>query len=563
MRTCFILLLCFDVLCGNSQVKWYSGNQRPQDINWNNYSTSYINRKNLSEPVIVSAIPYNGNNANFSDINSNIDLSSDSALFRFRSNLTEKGRKLYTYDSSEVYFLAPGIFHSNAQLYEYRVVLNGNIVVKPWGTINSFTDSSFDLSDFKKGMAFLGGYKTSWDNFFLIELRKAGADTILSSAIVYWKQIRPVVLDIFTANELNSFLSQVKNPYTGISAEEKRNKWKQKYKPGEIDSSTMLPKELILQPGDDNLIFYLEGNIFRKEAIEYQLVKDEKVFNPWKPNDFDNNFIWLKNINPGDYQLQVRYRAQRHNITSYSFAMKPHWYDSFIFKIVVGIVIAGILFLLYRLKRQRQRTATEKIKKEKLSLELKALRSQLNPHFVFNALSSIQSLVNKGEPDKANHYLTEFSSLLRETLVNRDAEYISVDKEIKMLETYLKLEQLRFRFQYSIVAEEGLAMNDIEIPLLLLQPLVENAIKHGAGPLYEKGLVIITFSSMHKNLLADIADNGAGFNSQEPSAGFGLRLVSERIQLLNESLKDQQIHLSIESNQNNQTAVHLTFDNWL
>lgn len=563
MKKLFTIICCCITSICYGQVKWYADNSSFNNIEWNNYSTSFFDRAHLTDPIIVTAIPYNGNNANFSDINSDVDFSADNLRYRFRSNLGKNGRQLYTYDSSDVYFLTPGIFKSNAQQYEYRIMLNGTTTIKPWGEITSFADSSFGLNDFKKGMGFLGGYRTTWNNFILIELRKKNADTAFCASIVYWKPIKPVILDIFTANELNIFLSLVKNPYQAKTYSENQSRWKQRYKASDIDSSTSLPKRLLLEQSDDNLIFYLQGNIYKKEALEYRVIKDNDPDSRFKPNDFDNSFIWLKGIGPGNYKLEIRYRSQRHNITTFSFYKRPLWYQQMLFKLVVAVVLLSLVFLLIRLWQQQRKTIAEKQKKEKLNLELKALRSQLNPHFIFNALSSIQGLVNKNDLDAANHYLTEFSSLLRESLKNKDAEYISLDKELKILETYIKLEQLRFRFRYDIQLEEGLRASEIEIPALLIQPLVENAIKHGAGPAYEAGILTIRFSSANKNLIIDISDNGNGFENGSASTGFGLTLVKERIALLNQSLYHQVIQLSIESRRGGPTLVHLLFENWL
>ena len=128
---------------------------------------------------------------------------------------------------------------------------------------------------------------------------------------------------------------------------------------------------------------------------------------------------------------------------------------------------------------------------------------------------------------------------------------------------YLKLEQLRFRFNYSFNTDTRLNADAIEIPSLLLQPLVENAIKHGVASLYELGLININIYQNNKDLAIDIIDNGQGFDSTILSEGFGLKLTRERIQLLNLSFKEQPATLTIESNSTKGTIVHLTFENWI
>jgi LytS/YehU family sensor histidine kinase len=103
----------------------------------------------------------------------------------------------------------------------------------------------------------------------------------------------------------------------------------------------------------------------------------------------------------------------------------------------------------------------------------------------------------------------------------------------------------------------------IEVPSLLLQPLVENAIKHGVATLHEKGIIILMFYSQNKDLIIDINDNGKGFQTQTTGTGLGLKLTNERIQLFNQSFRQQLIHISIKSDEINGTAVHLIFKNWL
>ncbi len=248
---------------------------------------------------------------------------------------------------------------------------------------------------------------------------------------------------------------------------------------------------------------------------------------------------------------------QEHN-----FYVVPKWYQTIQAKIIIVcvIVLAVVISLLLT---YRQRIKKIRRKREQLSLEIKSIRSQLNPHFVFNALSSIQGLINKNDIKAANHYLAEFSNLLRESLRNNDKEMVPLAIEISLLETYLKLEQLRFRFQYEIKIDERLNKNSTEIPSLLLQPLIENAIKHGVSLLADKGVVMIDFIKKDNDLLVSVADNGKGFIEIIPVNGFGLKLTKGRISLLNQTSKSQPIQLNIESIQNTGTTVHLAFKNWL
>lgn len=529
-----------------AQIKWGNDSIPFSKIEWDNYSTSYVGDESYKSPILVTAIPYNGIYSNFA--NAPLDISFEGSAFSFQSNLSDNTKRLYTYDSSEVYFLTLNIFRSNADKYEFRVMLNGKTEIVPWHAIEKFTDKDFELNNFQKECGFPGGYKTTWGNFLLVQLRKKRSDKILSSSVVYWKETKPVVNSVYTSENLNDFFTLLKRP------------WDKSIKPNP------LPTKLSFPSSNNTIIFYLAANVFKKEAIEYQLMKDGRVYREWGANDFDNNFIWLKQLPPGSYQLKIRYRAQRHNISTYNFEVQPQWQQTTTFKIIAGSLIAafiGFIALLFYSKHQKKKLNETRLNKEKLEMNLQSIRSQLNPHFVFNALNSIQSLVNKNDVAQANKYLTEFSSLLRESLKNKAKEFASLSEEIKTLETYIKLEQLRFHFNYSISINEHININAVEIPYLLLQPLVENAIKHGVASLHEKGTICIRFYRENKNLLIDVTDNGKGFNHNVPSDGFGLKLTRERIAILNQSHKEDRIKLLIESIEAKSTTIYLIFENWL
>ncbi len=256
-----------------------------------------------------------------------------------------------------------------------------------------------------------------------------------------------------------------------------------------------------------SLYFHGAGVWYNDSSMEYRLRGGSMTDTSWHKT---GHRILLTDLQHGDdYLLQVRYIIHPRYIQEYTFSVDPRWYQTAKFKmyLLFGCLCVGFAFVLFN---YRQRVKTARWKKDQLSLELKAIRAQLNPHFVFNALSSIQGLINKNDIAKANHYLVEFSSLLRESMANNDKEMIPLGNELKILETYLKLEQLRFHFQYEIIVDEALNKNAIEIPSLLLQPLIENAIKHGVSALNEKGLIMIRICKNNNDLLAIITDNGNG-----------------------------------------------------
>jgi two-component system, LytTR family, sensor kinase len=553
---------------GIAQVKWAMSPTLLTGKEWENYSTTYISPEDENtKPILVTAIPYNGIYSHEDQIGLPFSMSSDQSLFGFVSRLSAKTQQLVTYDSSNVYFITPGIHPSNAGLYEYRVLLNGKTIITPWTTIKQFTDDNFQLNNFKRHLGFLGGYKTTWGNVIIVELRRTGSDSLVASSAVYWSETKPRVLQIYTPADLEELLSMLKtsyNPYTPEVPPGELLKWRTRYASSQLDPITGLPKKLILQPGETSVIFYLRSGIFKRNAIEYQLLKNNKVVVNWRPNDNDNSFIRIKQLTHGDYQLLIRYSSQRHNVTQYFFEVKPAWYQTALFKLVSGFLLVAFIlaiYLSYRLIKQLRRTRAEEAKKQHLALELKAIHTQLNPHFIFNSLSSIQGLINTNDTEAANQYLSEFGSLMRNTLTGTDNNFTPLATDISALDSYLKLEQLRFGFKYTISTDKNINVRETDVPFLILQPIVENAVKHGVAGMQDNGMITIAFTREDNSIIATVQDNGNGF-SGEAKTGYGLKLTRDRIALLNQAMSGRSIYLDIVNNVPG-TIVKINFINWL
>ena len=145
------------------------------------------------------------------------------------------------------------------------------------------------------------------------------------------------------------------------------------------------------------------------------------------------------------------------------------------------LLIAAIICIAYYF-RTKEKQKKERNRRRIRELELRAIRSQMNPHFIFNALSSIQNLINRSASQEANEYLIDFSRLLRKVLATSEKKLVPLSDEIEQLQLYLKLEQLRFPFSYSLTVDKNIEPDAIEIPGMLIQPFVENAVKHGIAP---------------------------------------------------------------------------------
>ena len=195
---------------------------------------------------------------------------------------------------------------------------------------------------------------------------------------------------------------------------------------------------------------------------------------------------------------------------------------------------------LNQLQREKDK---DSIRQQATELEIRALRSQMNPHFIFNCLSSINKFIVRNETVAASDYLTRFSRLIRMVLINSGKPMISLEDELEMLRLYLDLERLRFKesFDYSITFTNSVAPSDIFVPPLLFQPFCENAIWHGLMNKTEFGQLTVAISSENDFLQCTISDNGVGrekagalqSKSAEKQKSFGLKITNERFALMN------------------------------
>ena len=225
-------------------------------------------------------------------------------------------------------------------------------------------------------------------------------------------------------------------------------------------------------------------------------------------------------------------------------------------KIIIISVVLGssllLLALLFFINRRKTKHALEVNK-----LENKTLRSQLNPHFIFNALASIQKYMNE-YPEKAENYLAKFGKLMREVLENSEKEYISLEEEFDMLKNYMDLEKLRVKngFNYQFNIQDNIDVEEVKLPPLLLQPIVENAIWHGVAKDDGNGEIIINVEKVGDGIKYEI-ENRSEFEKQpeiaSPEPGkrksFGQQIVRERLNLLSKD-KNKKCSLEISSSPN-------------
>ncbi|MDP1802488.1 MAG: histidine kinase, partial [Bacteroidota bacterium] len=213
--------------------------------------------------------------------------------------------------------------------------------------------------------------------------------------------------------------------------------------------------------------------------------------------------------------------------------------------IIILIFLLVILIFKYRLNLIKKRERLKTIQQTKLSnAELKALRSQMNPHFVFNAINSVQYFITNNDPASSQKYLSKFARLIRYVVDNSKPSVIPLSKELEALNLYLDLESLRFehKFEYSIDINKNIDIENVQIPSMLIQPFVENAIWHGLMHKETKGKIKIEIDVKEKVMLCVIEDNGIGRkraqeinreNNNEFHKSVGISLTQERLDVLN------------------------------
>ncbi len=284
-------------------------------------------------------------------------------------------------------------------------------------------------------------------------------------------------------------------------------------------------------------ISYSAGN---KVVYKYKL---EGFDNKWVTTA--NRFLRFPNLLPGNYTLLLTSSADgivwNEKPIKINFRIKNKFSKSLLFYVILLFIIlltalAGFSYRFSVLQKDL------KFKRRLMRAEQKALRSQMNPHFIFNALNSIRRYILENDSDKADFYLTSFATLMRKVLDNSKQEYISLEEEINTLKLYLELEKMRFddSFTFRFEIDENIKTTVFNIPPMIIQPIIENAIWHGLAPLQKDGLLKLSFKKQNSTLICIVEDNGIGREKAAEIASrrkghksTGVQNLQERINLIN------------------------------
>ena len=279
----------------------------------------------------------------------------------------------------------------------------------------------------------------------------------------------------------------------------------------------------------------------------------------WIPLSSNNDLVRFPSLLPGKYAFEVK-AINEDGVGSttkrVSFYIDAPFYRKWWFYLLVtaGLIVLVSLIFMIRIREIRKQNKLlldkEQLEKKFSQSQLTALRSQMNPHFVFNALNSIQDYIVSSQKEEAGDYLGLFADLMRKYLNQSQQEEISLKEEIETLEMYLQLEKIRFEetLSYSLEVSPKLNLVKTKVPVMLTQPLIENAIKHGLLHKKEGRQLRISFGIKTEDLVVTVIDNGIGRKrsaeinrtirkkGHEPFASSALQ---KRIELINKEWKSK------------------------
>jgi hypothetical protein len=309
---------------------------------------------------------------------------------------------------------------------------------------------------------------------------------------------------------------------------------------------------------ENSLIFeYGVKDFSNKEGVlvSYRLLG---LDNKWKSGNLKNEAIYY-NLASGSYVFQIKVNnLDQESILEYSFHISEPFWKSFWFYLSIAIIVVLSAWLymknrINRIKKEEQVKATFDAKIAQL--ESKALRAQMNPHFIFNCLNSIRLFILKNEVDNAADFIAKFSKLLRMILNHSRQDLIPVYDEIQSLKLYLEFERLRFGEDFDFDLQiDGQQVLDFQIPPMIIQPFIENAIWHGLMPKKGgNGKIRVSFQKQMSGLYIMIEDNGVGrdlakLNNRKRSlkeGSVGLQITKERLESLS-MLSKRQNYFEIE-----------------
>ncbi|KLT66677.1 two-component regulator propeller domain-containing protein [Pedobacter sp. BMA] len=338
-----------------------------------------------------------------------------------------------------------------------------------------------------------------------------------------------------------------------------------RFNPYQVKTNTMMPEVVLVSVSADGQRQQVEGKD-RKKTISFS--PGTKIINihftisnytaPQQNSYFyrlgndahwqrvKNGDIALAGLPEGDYKLSIK-GSNNDNVFSREeklyITVMPHWYETLLFKIITGLTVIAIVTLLVR-KRIDFIRSESSFRQKLVESELTAIRAQMNPHFIFNVLNSIESFIVDHDAKQASLMVQKFASLCRLVLENSTQSLVSAEREWKAIQLYTELEAVRFsnQFAFDFSYDEHIDMAKLTVPPMLFQPLIENAIHHGLRNYPQAdGVVKVTLTQNDNLLCFTVSDNGIGLgkarrqkvNNMLKQKSLAIKGIEDRIQAIN------------------------------
>lgn len=318
-----------------------------------------------------------------------------------------------------------------------------------------------------------------------------------------------------------------------------------------------MSEDLVLSHDQNNVGFhFLTINYRQNGNIHYR-----HRLNNGKWQEIKYTSINFAQLPPDTYFFEVQSQNEDHvwsESAIFSFKIKPPWWQHTWFYVLSGLTLLSAAVIIYRYRMKVLKNEYE-LKRQLTDLEKSALQAQMNPHFIFNSLNSIQNFILQNDKKKAVEFLARFAKLIRHNLDASISGKVSLNQVVQMLENYLTLERERYNhcFEYEIAIADELIDKYIEFPSMLIQPFVENAIIHGMSGRDSGGKIVLEFSIENGQLLVKVSDNGKGYSEENKySAGIkhksaGMNITKKRLEMLGAS-KDNAIQVRALINEDGQ-----------
>jgi ligand-binding sensor domain-containing protein len=488
----------------------------------------------------------------YSSYNKSIYLSTVDGLYLFDDNFKKieikaNGKPIYALSITETADHTIWVATFNDGLYRIRnnkVIgsygINNGLLSNKTGVIQSDANHVWIVTD--EGLQLLDTKKESFTTFTLqygIPTYRITAIEIANNNVFFASNT-----GVFGISKNNIFKKLKENPiyFTDVRVNDKQLETKDNY---------------TLAHNQNNISFGFNVNGFQtglNTRYQFRLLGLDSI---WKNTKTQVNTVDYNNLPNGKYIFQVKTTSDQANIKTLAFTIEKAFWERWWFYTLVAVFLGFSVFGVFTLKikkvkkKQAELLQKELINKQLVLSQLENLRSQMNPHFIFNALNSIQEYIVLNEKELASTFLIKFSRLIRIYLEHSKKSYVTIGEELKALRIYLELEKNRFEdlLEYSIQIDDKIDLTNLKIPSLFIQPYVENALKHGLLHKKRNRQLKLKFE-LNKSigvLKCSIEDNGIGVKASEQlnkkkrpnHKSFATSANKKRVELLNTNRKNK------------------------